>query len=68
MARRVVCRLTVGDEVAAGQRLGLMKFGSRMDVFVPPTATLLVRAGQMVRAGETTLARLAMQDGERSGA
>jgi phosphatidylserine decarboxylase len=58
LARRVVCRLATGDRVAAGQRLGLMKFGSRMDVFVPMSATLLVEAGQSVRAGETILARL----------
>jgi phosphatidylserine decarboxylase len=58
MARRVVCRLKVGQEVAAGDRLGLMKFGSRMDVFVPMTAILLVSAGDRVRAGQTSIARL----------
>lgn len=58
LARRVVCRLTEGQEVAAGARLGLMKFGSRMDVFVPTTATLAVAAGQRVRAADTVLARL----------
>jgi phosphatidylserine decarboxylase len=59
MARRVVCRLKPGETVAAGARLGLMKFGSRMDVFVPPTATLLVAPRQKVRGGETVIARLA---------
>lgn len=59
MARRVVCRLKAGDRVAAGARLGLMKFGSRMDVFVPPTATLEASAGTTVRGGETVIARLA---------
>ena len=59
MARRVVCRLKAGDQVAAGARLGLMKFGSRMDVFVPPTATLEASAGATVRGGETVIARLA---------
>jgi phosphatidylserine decarboxylase len=58
LARRVVCRLTPGETVAAGDRLGLMKFGSRMDVFVPMTATLAVATGQTVRAAETVLARL----------
>ena len=58
LARRVVCRLVEGQDVAAGAHLGLMKFGSRMDVFVPPTATLAVAAGQKVRAGDTVLARL----------
>lgn len=59
MARRVVCRLKAGDQVAAGARLGLMKFGSRMDVFVPVTATLEASAGATVRGGETVIARLA---------
>jgi phosphatidylserine decarboxylase len=59
LARRVVCRLTEGQDVAAGAHLGLMKFGSRMDVFVPVTATLAVAARQKVRAGDTVLARLA---------
>ena len=58
MARRVVCRLRPGETVAAGARFGLMKFGSRMDIFVPPTATLLVAERQAVRAGETVIARL----------
>jgi phosphatidylserine decarboxylase len=58
LARRVVCRLEPGDRVRAGDRLGLMKFGSRMDVFVPASATLAVRTGQTVVAGETVLARL----------
>lgn len=59
LARRVVCRLTAGQEVKAGDRLGLMKFGSRMDVFVPTSATLLVKAGSKVRGADTVLARLA---------
>lgn len=58
LARRVVCRLTPGQQVEAGARLGLMKFGSRMDVFVPATATLSVATGDKVRAAETVLARL----------
>jgi len=60
MARRVVCRLEAGATVDAGARFGLMKFGSRMDVFMPMSATLLVTAGQRVRGGETVIARLAM--------
>jgi phosphatidylserine decarboxylase len=59
MARRVVCRLQPGATVQAGDRLGLMRFGSRMDVFMPMTATLLVNAGRKVRGGETIIARLA---------
>jgi phosphatidylserine decarboxylase len=58
LARRVVCRLEPGDVVRAGDRFGVMKFGSRMDVFLPPTAGLTVEVGQTVRAGETVVAVL----------
>jgi phosphatidylserine decarboxylase len=58
LARRVVCRLSDGDEVRAGQRLGIMKFGSRMDVFVPHDATVTVKVGAVVRGGETVIAVL----------
>jgi len=59
LARRVVCRLTPGQQIQAGDRIGLMKFGSRMDVFVPLTAELRVKAGESVRAGITVIAELA---------
>ena len=59
LARRVVCRLAAGQQVEAGERLGLMKFGSRMDVFVPASSTLQVKSGEHVRGGVTVLARLA---------
>ncbi len=59
MARRVVCRLTAGQALAAGDRIGLMKFGSRMDVYLPQTATILVKPGDRTVAGESVLARLA---------
>ena len=58
LARRIVCRLTPGDEVATGQRFGLMKFGSRMDVFLPHESAPLVAPGDRVRGGETVIARL----------
>jgi phosphatidylserine decarboxylase len=58
LARRVVCRLKTGSMVQAGDRYGVMKFGSRMDVFLPLTATILVTVGQMVRGGETVMAVL----------
>ena len=58
LARRVVCRARVGDRVAAGQRFGIMKFGSRMDIFLPTSATLKVEVGEMVRGGETVIAVL----------
>lgn len=58
LARRVVCRARIGDEVRAGQRFGIMKFGSRMDVFLPTSATIKVTVGEMVRGGETVIAVL----------
>ena len=58
LARRVVCRARVGEHVRAGQRFGIMKFGSRMDVFVPRSATLTATVGEMVRGGETVIAVL----------
>ena len=58
LARRVVCRLEEGARVQAGQRLGIMKFGSRMDVFVPDDAEIRVKVGDMVRGGETVIAVL----------
>jgi phosphatidylserine decarboxylase len=58
LARRIVCRVREGEQLARGQRIGLMKFGSRMDVFLPLDAELRVRVGQHVVAGETVLARV----------
>ncbi|MCU1384597.1 MAG: phosphatidylserine decarboxylase [Acidobacteria bacterium] len=58
LARRVVCRAKVGERVHAGQRFGIMKFGSRMDVFLPRSATLKATVGEMVRGGETVIAVL----------
>ena len=57
LARRIVTRVVPGQQVATGERIGLMKFGSRMDVFVPPGCQVLVRTGQRVRGGETVIAR-----------
>lgn len=57
LARRIVTRIEVGDTIKTGQRIGLMKFGSRMDVFLPTDAPLLVAKGDRVLAGESVLAR-----------
>lgn len=57
VARRVVCHLAVGDTVDRGQLMGLIKFGSRVDLLVPPAFELVVREGDRVRAGETVVAR-----------
>jgi phosphatidylserine decarboxylase len=58
LARRIVCRLRTGDTVTRGQRFGVMKFGSRIDLFVPTDARILVKAGDRVVAGETVLAQV----------
>lgn len=58
LARRVVCRAAQGAEVQAGDRYGVMKFGSRMDIFVPPNADIRVQIGATVRGGETVIAVL----------
>lgn len=58
LARRVVCRVASGAEVKAGDRYGIMKFGSRMDIFLPPTARICVKVGDLVRGGETVMAVL----------
>jgi phosphatidylserine decarboxylase len=57
VARRVVTRVAVGDEITTGQRIGLMKFGSRMDVFVPPEVELRVAKDDRTVAGETVIGR-----------
>ena len=65
LARRVVCRLTPGQVLEPGARIGLMKFGSRMDVFVPGNAEVLATAGAMVVAGVTVIATLRGPEGAR---
>ena len=57
LARRIVTRTGPGQSLDTGERMGLMKFGSRMDVFLPPECTITVRKGQRVRGGETVIAR-----------
>ncbi len=56
IARRIVCNLKVGDSTKAGDRFGMIKFGSRVDIFVPTSAVLKVRVGDVTVAGETVLA------------
>ncbi|MEQ1910741.1 MAG: phosphatidylserine decarboxylase [Vicinamibacterales bacterium] len=58
LARRVVCRLEAGADVQAGDRYGVMKFGSRMDIFLPTTAEITVSVGATVRAVESVIAVL----------
>jgi len=56
IARRIVCSLNVGDPVQAGARFGMIKFGSRVDVFIPHDAVVRVNVGDKTVAGETVLA------------
>ena len=58
LARRIVCRARPGDRLERGQRYGLIRFGSRTDLFLPADADLVARVGDKVRGGETILARL----------
>ncbi len=58
IARRIVCRLEPGDTITRGRRFGLIRFGSRVDVYLPGDSQLAVSPGEKVKAGETILARL----------
>jgi phosphatidylserine decarboxylase len=55
LARRIVCRVRPGDKLGAGERFGLIKFGSRTDLVVPAAVRLRVRKGDRVRGGETVV-------------
>ncbi len=55
IARRIVCWLEEGDEVTRGRRFGLIRFGSRVDLYLPPDTELTIKPGHKVRAGETVL-------------
>jgi phosphatidylserine decarboxylase len=63
LARRIVFRYGEGQTVARGQRVGLIKFGSRVDVVVPAGAVLRVKVGQRVKGGESVLAAMPQGDG-----
>ena len=65
LARRIICNLKVGDKVERGQRMGLIKFGSRTDVLLPAASTLKVKKGQRVKGGVSVLAVLPPQDGTK---
>ena len=57
IARRVICWKKPGDKVARGERIGLVRFGSRVDVWLPREAEILVAPGQTVRGGSSVVAR-----------
>ncbi len=57
IARRVVCRLRKGDALERAQRFGMIKFGSKVDVYLPPSVECCVKIGQKVKAGRTVIAK-----------
>jgi len=65
LARRIVCRVKEGAVVRAGDRFGVMKFGSRMDIFLPLDATVQTKVGDTVVGGVTVLAVMPDARGER---
>ena len=58
LARRIVCRVRTGDKLEKGQRYGLIRFGSRTDLFLPADCDVVARVGDKVRGAETILAHL----------
>lgn len=67
VARRIKCDLVEGQEVRAGQRFGLIRFGSRVDVYLPDGVAPLVTCGQRCIAGETVLADVTATEAARQG-
>jgi len=63
VARRIVNHLREGQEIAAGDRYGLIRFGSRAEIFLPPGSTVAVKVGEKTVCGETVLARLPASPG-----
>jgi phosphatidylserine decarboxylase len=57
VARRVVCWKKPGDQLATGERIGLIRFGSRMDIWLPEGAEIVVKPGEHVAGGSSILAR-----------
>ncbi len=56
VARRIICDLKEGDKIRIGERFGMIKFGSRVDIFLPPTVEVKVKVGETATAGETIIA------------
>jgi phosphatidylserine decarboxylase len=67
LARRIVCDLYKGQEVAAGQRIGIIRFGSRVDIYLPSPYAPMVIAGQRMVGGETVLADRRASEGAPEG-
>ena len=58
LARRIVFDRKEGDEVQRGDRIGMIKFGSRVDIFFPPATSVLVKNGDKVKVGLTVIAEI----------
>ena len=67
VARRILCDVADGRELMAGERFGMIRFGSRVDVYLPEGTAILAVVGQRAVAGETVLADLRAQEPARSG-
>ncbi len=67
LARRIVCHLRPNDTVQAGERIGLIMFGSRVDHYLPPEYRVAVKLGQRVRAGESVIGELTDESGAGPG-
>ncbi|MCD6384270.1 phosphatidylserine decarboxylase family protein [Candidatus Sumerlaeota bacterium] len=62
VARRIICPLRIGQELNQGERIGLICFGSRVELYIPASAQLRVKKGQRVRAGESVIAILPSEE------
>lgn len=67
IARRIISWVPDGADIKAGERFGMIRFGSRVDVYLPSNSTVLVVEGQKAIAGETVIARLNSEDEDRKG-
>ena len=67
VARRIVCNLYDGQQVATGQRVGIIRFGSRVDIYCPPPYVPMVVAGQRMVGGETVVADRLAEESPRQG-
>lgn len=67
IARRIICKLSAGQSVRAGDVYGLIRFGSRVDIFLPPGVAPLVAVGQRMVGGETVIADFKSTEGPRAG-
>jgi len=67
VARRIVCTANDGQMVGAGERIGIIRFGSRVDIYLPPEYVPLIALGQRMVAGETVLADRQAKEPARQG-